>query len=483
MPVRILVSALVALMALQAPPAVATSQRPGLDLGDSINRLDFGRPKFIGSDASLQLFERVTRRETHLLETARWLSLDEAVQTALTRNPELAAAYAEIESKAWSVTAARRRWNPSFDVTPGDYGTLQRGSSSDTTSEGGLYTYAWLEWSFFNLTVPPAINAALGDLKSQRLLFDVAARNLVLSVQSAYFKLQEQMKLYNQYQLLALLSTRLLDDAAKMNGKSDAFNNELAQLRTTQRAQMGLLINASQSLYEASYELAKLLALPDSSMVLASDSLTSNQTWNQDLQTTIAYGTRFREEVISALELSKAERWRSSELMASYWPRLSLIGGNTFSVNESFPVYGLGFNWSLDGGRNQAEAAARRMASRTHEFNAKSSQLEIAAEIRKAHDRLSTSAMNLDNSATQVDDSWKAFHGAIQLFRSKQVEATTLIQSQAQLVDAIAGLESARREYNTSLAQLYRYSARWPPGIRLRLDEAVPLIDRQIRAR
>ena len=469
-------------MAAQAPIG-AMPQRPGLDLEESINRLDFGKPRFLGSSAALQLFERVTRRENHLLEMAKWYSLDEAVQTALARNPELAAAYAEIESKRWSVTAARRRWNPSLDVTPGDYGTLQRGSSSDNISEGGLYTYAWIEWSFFNPTVPPAINAALGDLKSQRLLFDVAARNLVLSVQSTYYKLQEQMKLYNQYRLLALLSTRLLDDAAQLEGNSATVNNELAQLRTTQRAQMGLLINASQALYEASYELSKLLALPDSSMVLASDSLTTNEPWNQDLQSTIAHGTRFREEVISALELSQAERWRSSELMASYWPRLSLIAGNTFSVNETFPVYGLGFNWSLDGGRNHAEAAARRMAARTLEFNAKSSQLEIAAEIKKAHDRLSVSAMNLDNSAIQVEDSWKAFHGAMQLFRLKRVEATTLIQSQAQLVDAIAGLESARREYNTSLAQLYRYSARWPPGVRLRLDDALPLIDQQNRVR
>ena len=478
MSIRLCASALVAFIFAQAP-LVVMAQQPGHDLGDSFNSLNFGRPTFMASAPSRRLFERIHRREQHLLETARWMSLEEAVQTALTRNPELAAAYSEIESRRWSVNAVRRRWNPSFDLAPGDYGSLQRGSSSESNSQGGLYAYAWIEWSFFNPTVSPGIHAALSDLKSQRLLFDVAARNLVLSVQTTYYGLQEQFKLYNHYRLLALLTARLLDDASALRSKSEDLDNELAQLRATQHAQMGLLINASRSLYEASYELSTLIGEPDSAMILAGDALVTNEVWNEDVSSTIAQATRFREEVKSALELSKAERWRSSELMASYWPRLSLIAGNTFSLSESFPVYGLGVNWSLDGGRNHAEAAARRSAARTHELNAKSAQLEIAAEIRKAHDRLSVSALNLENSATQIEESWKAFHGAMQLFRSKLVGATTLIQSQAQLVDAIAAQESARREYNTSMAQLYRYSARWPATVRLALDDAMPTIERQ----
>ena len=120
------------------------------------------------------------------------------------------------------------------------------------------------------------------------------------------------------------------------------------------------------------------------------------------------------------------------------------------------------------------------MAAKTYALKARSSQLEIAAEIKKAHDNNSVASLKIENATLQIDDSWKAFYGAIELFRSKKLEATTLIQSQAQLVEAIAGLESARREHNISLAQLYRHSARWPPNVGPLLDKSLSQIQRQI---
>ena len=107
MPVRAGILTFAAVLSTQLS-AYAGPQRQPPDLERSINTLDFGVPKLTGKDSVRHLFEQVNRRERHLLESARWMSLQEAIYTALANNPELAAAYTEIESKTWTLTEIGR---------------------------------------------------------------------------------------------------------------------------------------------------------------------------------------------------------------------------------------------------------------------------------------------------------------------------------------------------------------------------------------
>lgn len=171
-----------------------------------IESIDFGVPTFRDSASARLVFEEINLREQQLLEQARWLMLDEAIEIALANNPDLAAAYSAIEGQRWSVIAARRRWYPSLEMSPERDSTLQLGGASlqstkssasppaNTTTRSSdanqaINTQLQLSWTFFDPSRGPAINAALDNLKAQRFLFDVAARNLVLDVQSAYYRL------------------------------------------------------------------------------------------------------------------------------------------------------------------------------------------------------------------------------------------------------------------------------------------------------
>ena len=404
---------------------------------------------------------------------AQWLSMDAAIDTALANNPELAAAYEEIEGKKWTVIAARRRWLPTLTIEPTQDSSLQFNvtTSSDPSSQPNsiskyINQYAAFEWSFFDATRGPGIHAAIDELKAQRLLFDIAARNLVLSVQAAHYKVQEQMRLLDQYRLIALLSTRLLDQAVEQQASGMTSANEVAQLRTTQRAQLRYFVDSFVSLYDASTELSRLIGLPLQSMVLASDQGASQYDWQHSEEGTLAHAEKFREEIQAALQQSRAERWRASELIGFYWPKFSLASIGTQEDGERSATYGVTLRWSLfDGGIKAAEAANRRSAAKTYTLKAQSSRLQVAAEVRQAYIRFFGASLNVENSAAEVTDSWNAYYGAIQLFGANKVEATTLIQTQAQLVEAITDAEAAQRLQNTAVAELYRYSARWPSDV------------------
>ncbi len=287
------------------------------------------------------------------------------------------------------------------------------------------------------------------------------------------------MRLVDQYRLIALLASRLLDNAIEGQRRGIADPNEVAQLRTTQRAQIRYLVDAYTSLYQASIELSRVLGLPNNSIVLASDSAASEANWNEDLDSTITHAEKFREEIIAALQLSQAERWRSSQLLREYWPKFSLLGVETVEAGESSRTLGLGVKWSpYDGGINAADATNRRIASQTYALKSQSSRLQVSAEVRQAHSRFIGASLNVDNSMAEVIDSWNSFYGAIKLFDSNQVNATTLIQTQAQLVNAITDFEIAQRIRNTSLAELYRYSARWPTNVQGLLEKRVSQLQR-----
>jgi outer membrane protein TolC len=88
------------------------------------------------------------------------------------------------------------------------------------------------------------------------------------------------------------------------------------------------------------------------------------------------------------------------------------------------------------------------------------------------------SVQKVQNTTDAVSDSWTSFVGAIGLFRINAIDATTLIQTQAQLVDALTAAAAAQRMRSTSVAELYRYSARWPPDVERLLEQRGAPLDR-----
>jgi len=267
-------------------------------------------------------------------------------------------------------------------------------------------------------------------------------------------------------------------------------------LRATQRAEITNLIDAYVALFQFSVELSKLLALPGLGLVIPADAFDSHQAWLDPVDGTVAHALAFREEIAVALQQSQAQSWRSSELLGAYWPRLDLLAVgkldsfyNTGFVNgQASPnsllsagsgTVGIALNWSLyDGGIKAADAAKRRSAALTLTLQADAARLQASAQVRQSYVRYVGSLLQVQNTTDAVSDSWSAFIGAIALFRNNAIDATTLIQTQAQLVDALTAAAAAQRLRSTSVAELYRYSARWPPDVERLFEKRGAQFDR-----
>ena len=157
----------------------------------------------------IRLLEQRWEKESQSLELRNSISLEEAIKTGLLNNPVLSKAYAELQSTQWQVIAVRREWFPfltsdnpnnapwaiTTETTSGNQSDSRTPLSTSQTSR--LYTSprVRLQWSFLDPTRTPRLKSSLALSRSQQLLFDVSARDLVLSIQTAYFALQEAREL------------------------------------------------------------------------------------------------------------------------------------------------------------------------------------------------------------------------------------------------------------------------------------------------
>ena len=160
-----------------------------------------------------QLLARLNALQKSVDQSARKLSLDEAIALGIRNNPELVSAFRAIQDYEWQLIAAQRQWYPNFEITNG-YPTLgldvytytyqyyndpdrtsvstTPDSTEDAVDSTAEYQNTWnfqpsasISWDFIDPTRQPDINAASEALRQQKLLFEVSARDLILNIQSS----------------------------------------------------------------------------------------------------------------------------------------------------------------------------------------------------------------------------------------------------------------------------------------------------------
>ena len=191
-----------------------------------------------------------------------------------------------------------------------------------------------LGWTFFDPSRGPQINAAGESLRSQELLFNVAARNLVLQTQLAYFNLQEQQQLRVAYQAILNASTDQVRQSEALFNAGDASIADVEQIRTQQFQTLTLLIQTHLRIVAAAASLARAMALPPGQLVLPDTALERYGEWDLYVASTIAQAQSLREEIQSSLAEANSANWRASALFNSYWPRFSLLA-NVFYADAS----------------------------------------------------------------------------------------------------------------------------------------------------
>jgi outer membrane protein TolC len=456
-----------------------------------------------------QLQRKLDGLRQKLSSRARRSSLQEAIEQSLFHNPILAQSYSQIQQQQWNLIAVRRRWYPQLQASSagnnllGYRGTTSKSVNSNvsgfqpTTGFTNLVETGplmQLSWTFFDPTRGPSINAASESLAAQQLLFDVSARDLVLETQLAYFALQEQQQLIVDYELILNSTSQQVKRTEALFNAGAASISDVEQIRTQQLQNLTTLIDTYRQLVDASARLAQAMALPTGVLVLPQDKLALVGRWALAEAETLQQAERLREEIKASLAQASSSGWRATALFNSYWPRFLTQGSGSFLNNntaDGFPgsavtinsqsarwngAVGLGFTWSIfDGGINAAQAEVNQAQARQLSDQAAVQRLTVAREVERAYANYEASALALASTKEQLESAQTATEAVRERFNIGFSDMTSVVQTYNQSIVAASAYARSIREFNTAVASLYRYSARWPDG-------ALPLVQKRVKA-
>jgi len=460
-----------------------------------------------------QLEQKLIVLGSQLKDRSIKANLNVAIEQSLLHNPELAQAYSQIQQGEWNLIAVRRQWYPTLSASSIGPSAGLLGYSASSTHEAGTtsgidfnrQTYQnqnqvaaqlSLGWTFFDPSRSPQIDAASETLRSQKLLFNVSARNLVLQTQLAYFNLQTQQQLIADYEEILKATSNQVNLVEALFNIGNATIADVEQIRTQKYQTLSLLIRTYQGLIDAAASLASAMALPPGRLVLPADRLEVYGSWSLSLAASIQQALALREEIQASMAQSSSARWRASALFNSYWPRFSLAANGSYvdSNNQNRMIgassdqwssslawsVGVGFNWSIfDGGIAAAKAQESKALSRQYSDQAAVQRLQVTQEVEQSFGGYDTSRLALLSSRAQSDSARKAAMAARQRFDVGYSDITTVVQTLNQAITAASAYSLSQKEYNSAVSNLYRATAQWPSNTLALRDRRVDQLKRR----
>jgi len=424
-------------------------------------------------------------------------TLPEVLESALLNNPILAESYAEIQGAEWNLIAVRRQWYPTLNVTKARLAQSYRINTRErrarpSRASNSLNQISELRasksdaeinitWTFFDPSRSSNINSRSERLRSLQLLFDVKSRDLVLSVQQTYLRLQEYLELINSYENILTSTERLalLTEAQFNSGLVSIADVE--QIRVQQYQTLTTLIDTYRQLLNDSARLSELMTMSTGTLVMPSIPLYKYGAWSDPLPVTISQALRLREEVQSSLAEASSASWAANSLINSYLPKLALGGLGSYdnlttrtsglpnpanNTNYFFDgALGLNFTWQLfDGGINAANAKVNDFLALGFEKKAANQRLIIVREVEQSYNNYIMSQLSLDSANAQLLASKRAMIAVEARFIAGVGDMTSVIQSLRQAVTSATVYSNSIFTYNNAIDSLYRSSARWPDG-------------------
>ena len=232
---------------------------------------------------------------------------------------------------------------------------------------------------------------------------------------------------------------------------------------------------------------------PGDQIVLPKGNLEQSSIWPDSIDQTIAQALKLREEVQSYLQSEQASIWSARAAIRQYLPILSLQGvyygiynkgsANSLINYESiyeFKSIGLGISWNIfDGGVAAAQSKSLEAAAKNSRNEAEYYQYVIREQVQKTYSTYEISQLALESAKANLLAANNTLKANRARFNIGLADITSLVQSMQLLGQAEEAQISALQSYNQSVAELYRYSARWPNGISLLVEQQKRVLQKQ----
>lgn len=412
------------------------------------------------------------------VQPAKRLSLADAIAIALRTHPDARASHAEMNVATSLEAFARAAKAPWLSLNA-------VGSAANMgavlTSPNGIAPTAFLltpERSHLgaNLTLMAPVwtgGRIEASIREARARAGIAAANmdavesqLVLQVKTAYYS-----ALLNRTRLAAAKQT---EEAAKETERvAQAMANEgrIAQ-GISFRAQAESL-HAIHEVEEAKNEVEKALidlclamGVPLDEPVDPSDSFDLPNELPSDIESWVRRALEHRPEIVGLRSRIAEARASAEAARSAFKPQVSVMAmfdagttvngesvrGGTVAIVTGFPL--------LDGGSRRAELDARKEQANAAEFQLKSLERSVEAELRKAHRDATTAQRLITYNQSAVIASEEAFRVAKLRFESGRGTLQERLDAQAALSRARFDLADAGYQYALAVARMERAGAR-----------------------
>ena len=467
----------------------------------------------------VQRFEQISNNLSEikrLSDQANPTTLEEAASAVLSNNPDLLSAQKQADASELYFLAAKKTWLPYAEfytdsdapalgqlfntttavypnnVSGGDYAT---NTYTETYYEFSSYPLVninlMVNWDVFSPVRQPLINQRGEEAKATELAIRVVARSLILATQVKYIELQELDRLISIFEKIYHDNRQELDIINAQYKAEMTSVGSVLQQETLLLNQMQQLIGFYQRKAALSAQLAVLMGLPPGSRVCSSAETSSQQTlqdaiWPHSLEQSIRTGLDLREEIKIALAEASSARWNASRLMNEYLPVLSLGALATYGILQGYyegtvgrdpepflsrqtstdVILGLGIKWKFyDGGINATQSNAARSMAESKLQLAENARVVVGSEIQTSYTNYESSKLALLGAETAFQAAAQSVEVARTRYEAGIGSLTTIVQANELYGEAASNLFDTRKLLRDSLAELYRYSAEWPPFI------------------
>lgn len=446
------------------------------------------------------LLSRLKKLRNQIDSNSRRLNLQESVAKGLQNNPILLQQFSLLQEKEWQLISNRRKWNPALSIanTPGglvgyNWNTYvvnnyaQKLPNKKITSRSQKVQFnpvATIKWTFWDPSRQSSINAAQTSLDQQKYLLDQSARGLVSEIEILYFKVQQSRQLMDSFSQIYKINKKQLDILEARRGIGMTNIADVEQQRSNLYIQLTTLVLYTKNYIQQTASLAKLLSLSGNTVIVPSEGAKPHGIWHKSLEETIEDALILREDILALTSQAETQKWQGISLMRKYLPVFSFVAQGILTSSNGYPqtplqidpgskyqtlenwnmTAGIGFNWQFDGGQNAAIAQSNFANSRSVLASKAMAENQAVNQVRASFGKMNTSKIAIQAAQESYRSAVIAQEAARARFDVGVGDITSVIQAVTQLSSASTQLASAILNYNSSISQLYRYSATWPKG-------------------
>ena len=435
------------------------------------------------------------------VQELRPLTLEEALQLAEVNSPRLKAAASRVDQAKSSLRAAISAWYPTVDLSANGLPSYFKsytyrnpdfvpGVTRPFTGErieGDPETYGreWradvnlqVSWDIIDPSRVPQIAAARDSYERARDSYLIALRDLRLQAATSYFQLQEADEGVRIGQASVRASLVSLRDARARFNAGVNTKLEVLEAETQLARDRNLLTDRLASQDFSRRNLASELDLPQNITPTAATPAAPLGLWEPSLQESIIAAYNYREELDQLILDISIGNSQANASLAAVQPVLSFVNTTTSFRNEGQSglnslsdidmddyrwgaqnTTALTARWRLfDGGRARAEYRRFKQAAEESAYNFASTRDGIRLEVERGFINLRSAIQNIETTSSEVLSSRESLRLSQLRVQAGVSTQREVVDNQRDLTNAELRYAQAIREYNSSLAQLRRFT-------------------------